>query len=509
MNTTIVAFSRRVRAYWMALALVIATAGMAVGVNGCVTDPVTGNNVLSFMSRDQEIQLGQQGDAQILAEFGAYNDAQLAAFVDAMGKKLAAVSDDPNYPYTFRVLDSPVINAFALPGGPVYVTRGLLAHLENDAQLAVVLGHEIGHITAHHGARQYTKQEIYSVGLGLGAALFEDIRPFLGAAQTGIQLLLLQNSRGDETDADELGVRYATKAGFEASEGAKFFETLKRMQDLQSDGVLPTWLSTHPDPGNREVTVRERAAYWKQQNNIALTGVNPEVYLPRLQNLVYGENPRNGFVSGSTFYYPGPEGQSASSFQFQVPSGWAVGNFASQVQLMPNSENPDAAIILSPGGNTSPTAAANQFVTDNGATVIQSSSVTVNGNQAVRLISDITITDANGQATGILRVMSYFISKNGELYVFHGYTAQAGFSGYQSTFESVFQSFQTVTNASVLAIQPFRVRVFQAPSTAPFSSLVHPNTSAGADITARAIMNQRQVSETVTAGAYLKEVVGP
>ena len=199
MNTQIAAVSRGVRACMLALLLAVT----AMGVNSCVTDPVTGNSVLSFMSREQEIQLGQQGDAQILAEFGQYNDAQLAAHVESIGRKIAAVSDDPSYPYVFRVLDSPVINAFALPGGPVYVTRGLLAHLENDAQLAMVLGHEVGHITGHHGARQYTKQELYSIGLGLGAALFEEIRPFLGAAQTGLQLLLLQNSRADETDADE------------------------------------------------------------------------------------------------------------------------------------------------------------------------------------------------------------------------------------------------------------------------------------------------------------------
>lgn len=476
-----------------------------VGLGGCVTDPVTGEKKLDLMSRDQEIQLGQQGEQEIIAEYGLYDDQAVTDHVTQLGMAIAAKSDDPSFPYTFHVLDATEVNAFSLPGGPVFVTRGLLAYIQNDAQLAVVLGHEIGHVTAHHSARQYTSEQLIGLGVGLGSVLFEQVRPFLGAVQTGAQLLLLKYSRDDESEADELGVRYATRAGYQASAAAAFFGSLSRIQ-AESGEALPTFLETHPDPGDRQATITDRAAYWAQQTGIQLGGINNDVYLPMLENMIFGVNPRNGFVSGSTFYYPGPVGASNSSFQFSVPSGWAVANMATQVQLAPSTDNPDAAIVMTVDGSTTPADAANQFITQNKAQVLSNSQVTVNGYSAQRVISTIAVDDGNGGTTS-LEVMSYFISKLGQLYMFHGYSSPASFASYSSTFESVFTSFRQVSDASVLNVQPSRVHVFQAPSTAPFQSLVVP--AANADVNELSIVNQVQPSDVIQAGTYLKEVVGP
>lgn len=467
---------------------------IASAVSGCVTNPATGEKEFSLMSREQEIQLGQQGDQEIVAEFGVYDDQAVASYVNQLGQKIAAKGDDPSLTYTFRVLDAPVVNAFALPGGYVYVTRGLLAYMENEAQLAMVLGHEIGHVTARHAAKQYTSQQLVGFGLGVGSILFQQVQPYLGAIQTGLQLLFLSFSRDDERQADELGVQYATRVGYKASEGAKFFEVLKRMQDLDKGSALPTWASTHPDPGEREQTVRDRAAYWAQQlGQTNLTGDDPSTLVPRLQNMIFGQNPRNGFVQGGIFYHP------ELRFQMPVPSNWQVGNFASQVQMMP--EAGDAAILLMATTDADPATAAQQFVSQNGASVVQSGSTTINGLPAYRLVTNITSEDGT-----VLTATSFFIRKSGRLYVMHGYSTQARYGAYASTFDMVGGGFQEVTNTSVLNVQPYRLNVFQASRTDQFASLVQANTNAGLDLENLAILNQRTTSETIPAGTYLKDV---
>jgi predicted Zn-dependent protease len=478
-------------------ALFLLTALMMT-ISGCVTNPVTGNKEFSLLTPAQEKELGAQGDQEIVATYGVYDDAALADYVNQMGQKVAANSDAPDYGYTFRVLDSPIINAFALPGGYVYVTRGLLAYLEDDAQLAMVLGHEIGHVTARHAAKQYTNSQLANLGVGLGAVLFEDVRPFLGAIQTGLQLLFLKYSRDDERQADELGVEYATRSGYQASEGAKFFETLNRMQGQQEGGALPTWQSTHPDPAEREQTILTRAEYWHEQlPSVALGGVDPESYIPRLENIVFGTDPRQGFVQSGIFYHP------TLRFQFPVPQGWDIANFSAQVQMA--SSAGDAVIVMTTATGTDPATAATQFVNDAGAQVIESGARTVNGFNAYRVKSNVQVDDGQG-GTATLTVLSYFISKDGRLYVFHGYTEQSQFGSYANTIESVFTNFREVTNSAVLNVQPFRVDAFKAPRTDQFSALVQTNSEAGLGVEDLAIMNQVQSSDQIQSGTDLKQV---
>lgn len=465
---------------------------MIVGLEGCVTNPATGENEFSLLSREEEIALGQQGDAEIVAQFGVYDDPEIAAWVNDMGQRIAAKSDDPDLEYTFRVLDTDVINAFALPGGYVYVTRGLLAHLQNDAQLAMILGHEIGHITARHSAKQYTNQVLAQVGLGLGGAIFEDLRPFLGAAQVGLELLLLKYSRDNETQSDTLGIRYASAAGYDASEGADFFVTLQRLQE-ESESVIPTWTSTHPNPADREENIIAKAAKWQAEHpEASLGGINPEVYLPRLNDMIFGVNRRHGFVANNTFYHPDLE------FQFPVPSGWQYANFASQVQMAP--ENGEAVVVLTTANGVTPDAAASQFQNQEGVQTIEKNSTTVNGFSAVRLRTNVQTED------GTLGVLSYFIRKDQLVYVFHGYTTSDRFGTYSSTFENIFTNFRRITDAGVLAVQPFRLDVFAAPRTDAFSSLVQVRSGTGLDLNGLAILNQRQTGEQVTQGEHLKQV---
>ena len=462
-----------------------------IGVNGCQSNPATGGDDFLIMTPSEQRALGEQADAQIVAQYGELNDQEMQALVERIGREVVAQSGDDRFDYVFRVLDSEVINAFALPGGFIYVTRGLLEYLNNDAQLAMVLGHEVGHVAANHSAIQYRDQNLANIGLVIGGAVFEEIQPFLGAASQGLQLLFLSYSRAHETQSDTLGVMYATKAGYEAAEGAKFFETLQQLS-AQAGSSIPEWASTHPDPANREENIITKAAEWEAAVGGTLGGVNPEVYIPRLDDMVFGVNPRNGFVQGNTFYHPDLQ------LQFPIPSGWLFGNFSSQVQMA--SPDQDAGIIFMLADASSPAAAASAMQAEQGVTTVSSESGTVNGFQAVRLETRIAVEG------GTLGVLSYFIEKDQTVYLFHGYTDQAKYNGYENTFESVFTNFRAVTDPTILNRQPYRLNAIIAAQTASFSALVSPNPGAGLDILSLAILNQVEVNTQIAQGTHLKEV---
>ncbi len=501
MNTMPVRWTR-----WITVRIAVLILAVAGAVNGCVTNPATGETQFSLISRDQEIQMGAEADQQIVAQYGVYDDPALASYVNQLGQKIAAVSDDPGLTWTFRVLDSPVINAFSVPGGYVYVTRGLMAELQNEAQLAMVLGHECGHVTARHVAQQLTTAQLANLGLGIGTAIFPQIQPFEGALQSGLQLLFLKFSRDDERQADELGVKYALKAGYEASEGAKFFHSLVRLGQISSDGQLPEWASTHPDPAEREQNIPTIAAQDKQTISGPFGGTDPANYLPKVDNVVYGDNPREGFVQSGVFYQPDLQ------FQFNVPNGWAVANMPAVVQMADDATNPTAIEEVSATAGSNPSSIAQQFLSQSGASAVQSESgsTTVNGHAAYRLRSNLTITDQSGQPTGTLAILSYFVTlptpQGSMVFIFHGYTDPSNYSRFATTFQAVPSSLATVTDATVLNVQPYRVDVFSAPSTAPFSSLVSPVSGLDLSVDRLAIMNQVETSTTVQAGTLLKRV---
>src|SRR4029077_12899491 len=149
----------------MKLAALLLIAG---ALAGCARNPATGHNELMLVSESQEVAMGQQYDSQVVATIGLYPDPALQSYIQTLGKKLAATSERPNLPWTFRVVDDPAVNAFAIPGGFVYVTRGLLAHMANEAELATVVGHEIGHVTARHTAHAMSEQQVAGLGLAIG-----------------------------------------------------------------------------------------------------------------------------------------------------------------------------------------------------------------------------------------------------------------------------------------------------------------------------------------------------
>jgi predicted Zn-dependent protease len=482
---------------------VAALAVLAVSLSACGTSNVnyvTGETQRGAYTWAQERQIGAESDQQIVAQFGIYDDPALAAYVEGIAQNTLQTSaysatttpaEIRSTPFTFRVLDSPVVNAFALPGGYVYLTRGLLAYLNNEAQLSVVLGHEIGHVLARHGSQQAQRAQLGQFGV-LGAAVLGGVlgggRVAEGIAQygsQGAQLLLLNYGRDAEREADQAGVAYAGFAGYDATEAAGFFRSLQRL-GAESGSSLPNFLSTHPDPGERAQTIVQLAA--QGQNG---TNVDAPEYLRRIDGIVLGEDPRQGFSEGSTFYHP------ELRFRFDFPNGWQVQNSPQAVQI--SSPNRDAAIQMTLVQQTSAQAAAQALATQQGVQSSGARSTTINGNRAA------TVDGTATTQQGALQFTATFIEYGGSVYQILGLAPQASFSQNERAFRQTAQSFARLTEARYLNRQPTRLNVTTTSRGASIQSLISGRTLPGG-ITAEdvAIMNEVSLTESLPAGRSVK-----
>src|SRR5918999_3825268 len=332
---------------------------------GCMAGiiPATGEKRYLGFSWEEEVKLGKQASQEVATTFGIYKDAKLERYVDGIGQRVLARShlrrpetgpEFRNTPVTFQILDSPIINAMALPGGHIYVTRGMLAHLNNEDQLAVVLAHEIGHVTARHAARQTWQQQI-GQGLLLGGAILGQglglpAQEIINLGGMAAQLLFLRYSREDELEADQLSVEYSSLAGYDPAEVISFFQTLNRIQEKEGQG-MPNFLSTHPNPGDRIQRISELTDRRRVERRSQPTGAR---YLDAVEGLVAGEDPRQGFVEGDVFYHP------ELRFRFPVPRGFKVINQPTQV-VMVESQN-RAMLGFTSSGEKSLEAAAAKFI---------------------------------------------------------------------------------------------------------------------------------------------------
>lgn len=289
-------------------------------VFSCAVNPVTGKKQLMFMSEEQEIQLGFSYDPQVIATFGEYKSDNLHNFLKTKTTEMGKISHRPNLQYHIKILDSPVVNAFAVPGGYIYLTRGILAQLNNEAELMGVLGHEMGHINARHSVSQQTKQQLGQLLLIGGMIASEKFARYAEYAMQGMQLLFLSFSRDNEREADALGVEYSSKIGYDAHKMADFFQVLNKMSMAESEGGVPTFLSTHPDPGDRYNSVNQASTQWQSKLNYPEYKVNQNSYLQMIDGIIYGEDPKQGFVEGNTFYHP------ELKFRFNFPGGWKFEN---------------------------------------------------------------------------------------------------------------------------------------------------------------------------------------
>lgn len=468
--------------------LVIVAAPLALA---CAVNPATGKRELALVGEGQEIQMGREADGEITSSMGLVADTSLQAYVSRVGLQLAARSERPDLPWSFKVVDDPVVNAFALPGGFLYVTRGILAHFESEAELAGVLGHEIGHVTARHAVSQMSRQQLEQIGLGVGMILSEDVRKYGDVLAAGIGLLNLRYSRGDETQSDELGVRYMSRVGYDPDAMVGVFQMLASVSGGEGGARVPEWQLTHPYPENREAHIREV---------IRATGATPSLdagrdrFLDRIQGLVYGNNPREGYFKGSLFLHPD------LAFQLRFPEGWKTVNQRSAVAAMTPAE--DAIVILELQGDAQdPSAALHSFLAQEGMQ---------GGSARTGQTGQITWARAPFAATseqGELRGEVLFARHGGDVYRILAVGSAAVWPTVSGPAGATLGSFGALTDARVLAVQPWTIRVVALRAAATFEDFYRRNPMP-IPLEEAALLNRRAPGDRMAAGTRLKRVVG-
>jgi predicted Zn-dependent protease len=465
-------------------------AAVLIAVAACAVNPATGERQLSFIGEGQEIEMGRQSDPSIVAQYGLYPDSAIQRYVRDLGLRLAAVSERPELPWTFRVLDDPSINAFALPGGFIYVTRGILGHLESEAQLAGVLGHEIGHVTARHSVNQMSRAQLATLGFGAAMIFSEDARRFGDVAQAGLGLAFLKFGRDDEDQSDELGVRYMTRLGYDPRELAGVMQMLGASGRLASGGGrLPEWQSTHPDPENRVQSILARV------EREGLVPADPTVrgpeFVARLADLTYGPNPREGYVEGGVFHHPD------LAFRFTPPAGWEVANLKQAVLAGPSEQDAIFELTVADGD---PSSLASSFASQQGVRTSRPVNRTVNGLPTV--VMDFVATGEGGELEGQVA----FVRHADLTFRLLGYAPIQRWPTREGAIESTIRSFAEETSPDVLAVQPARIDLVALSGAEPFDAFAerYPSTIPVERV---ALLNQVDVGG-ILRGAYAKRVLG-
>jgi predicted Zn-dependent protease len=293
---------------------------------GCTVNPATGNRDLILVGPGEEKQIGLREHPKILAQFGGvYDDPRAAGYVASIGGKLAAATETPSLGFTFTLLDSPIVNAFALPGGFVYISRGLMALAGDEAELAGVLGHEIGHVVARHSAQRQSRSMLAQLGAGLlGAVAGQESSQLVG---TVAGLYLRGYSRDQELEADMLGIRYLRRTGYDVNAMATFLERLRANSQLQARIA-----GRSPDEVDRyDITATHPRTADRVQRAVALSGGPSkgrrvqDKYFGAIDGMIFGDGPEQGYILGRRFAHP------KLRFEFSVPDGFKLQNRPDQV----------------------------------------------------------------------------------------------------------------------------------------------------------------------------------
>ena len=462
----------------------------------CATNPATGKREINLMSEAQEISAGQEADAQVKMEMGVYNDAALQQYISGIGMKLAGLSERPNLPWHYTVVDTPAINAFALPGGYIYITRGILPFLNDEAQLAGVLGHETGHVTARHAAQQYTRAVGGTIGLVALGIFVPGAQSLGGVAQQALGVLFLKYGRDDELEADQLGARYASRAQWDPAAVPEMLTTLGRLDEAsgQSKGV-PNWLETHPEPLTRVKDIQTTV----QQLSAGRTDFvrNQDSLFRAIDGIIYGDNPDQGVVRGATFIHP------PLRFSIDFPNGWDVQNSPDQVVA----KAPDAEIYMllqqieMPRGNGIEDIARASM--QNAGFRIQSGSrQQINGLDAF-----IGLYQGQLQGLGDVTMRAAHIVHNGNVYLVAGFSAPHVFGPLDDAILRSIRTFKPLTAAEAEGVHPNRVDIYVVRQGDSWQSIA--DRSGGVlKPTTLAIMNGAEPNSQPTVGRRIKIVVG-
>jgi len=444
----------------IALLLVLALSGCASTPN-----PVSGRQDRFVMSEQDEISSGRRIHQQVLQEYRPYNNAALQRYVNDIGQKLAAQSERPSLPWTFTVVDSPEINAFAVQGGFIYITRGLMAYLGSEAELAGVIGHEIGHVTARHGARADRDQKAASVvqilGVLAGAYFGGEQGAELGAQVAGggaAAGFLLPRSREHELQADSLGAKYLQRVNYDPDVLINVIQTLKSQETFardqqRADGPqadeTPNWLRTHPANEDRLRAMRQVADQYSGKYQDA--GI--QRYLQTVDGITFGDGREQGVTRGQNFYHE-PLG-----FVLRAPPRFSIQNASSELTIL--SDDMQAAVAVRLSGNTRGDHNAvirTMLAPDQGGT----EATTINGLRATNFIG----SKQNKPIDATV------ITLGNNDYLFQKLHNPNTRGAYDVAMREAVASFRRISAADAAAARPYTIRAVALPRGAsPFAEL--------------------------------------
>ena len=434
---------------------------LALVAANCATNPATGKRELMLVSEAQEIQMGREADADVRKTMGVYDDAAWQAYVTTVGMKLARASHRPNLPWKFTVVDEPAVNAFALPGGFIYITRGILPYLKDEAELAAVLGHEVGHVDARHSASQMSKQQVAGIGIALGGVLAPKYGNVFNVAGSGLGLLFLKYGRADELEADRLGTGYSAASGWDPAGMPGLLETLARIDDAGgSTRGVPNWALSHPPAADRLQKVQESVAAARTASPGGTARNRPQLE-DKLAGVVVGDSREKGMVRGREFVHP------VMRFALTFPQTWEISNSDDAVTAQPG--GPDSAAIIlqagAPSGNLQQTADASML--KSGFQRVEGSSRTINGLPFFVGIYQglIEKTPASAEAG--------FVRLNGRDDVFRilGAASQAQFNNVRPAVDATIASFRELSVSEANAIQNRHIEFYSVRNGETWASL--------------------------------------
>ena len=468
---------------------------LAAGLAACATNPVTGKRELALMSEAQEIELGRKSDAEIRQTMGVYNDPELQRYVQQIGLRLAKSSERPNLPWSFAVVDSPAINAFAVPGGFIYLTRGILPFLDDEAELAGVLGHEIGHVTARHTVAQYSRQTAAGVGLGVLGIFIPAVGQAAPIAEAGLGALFLKYGRDDEREADRLGVAYNARNGWDPAGVAGMLNTLARLEEAsgQRRGV-PNWLSTHPAPADRVQEVQTLIDEARKTSDARAT--NEQAFLEQIDGIVFGDSPEKGLVRGGEFLH------SDLRFGLRFPDGWEISNTDAQVAAKrPNADHyMILELVQAQGGSLEQI--AQQQMAKAGFQLVDGSRTTINGLNAV-----VGTYSGTLQGLGQAGARAAHIQHGDRIYLLVGIAPAAQFNAAAGTFNQAIGTFRPLTAAQASAVRPNLVDLYTARAGDSWQALAARSSEGNMKASTLAIMNDYEPSQPPRAGDRLKIII--
>jgi predicted Zn-dependent protease len=436
---------------------------------GCARNPVTGGADVTMTTEKGEIEQGRKAHEQVIRFYGVYEDQGLQDYVNEIGQNLARLSHRPDLEWHFTVVDAEDINAFALPGGYIYITRGIMAYLNSEAELAAVLGHEIGHVTARHSVRQQSQNLLTGI-LATTAAIFTGSQAVAELANIGGAALLRGYGREMELEADRLGAEYIGKAGYEPKaiidvvgvlKNQEVFEINRAREEGREPRVYHGVFSTHPSADTRLQQAVEVAASGIAKNVQGRTG--REEYLKKIEGMPFGTSRAQGIVRDNRFYH------ADLGVTLAFPTGWVVANQRSRLLAYTRQQDGVIQITANPyPENLSPRLFLEKELRGRGG-LSQGRELTINGMQAYTAIT------RNGspldRGAGPVRYVVVFRDKLAFVIAGASRSSSGGVPAQDRVFLSTAQTLRQLKPSEFALTEPYRIRVVTADENTSMNKL--------------------------------------